>query len=145
MSKAAPLQTRSSDSDHHRVLQPANWPKPKGYANGIKARGDMIFLGGLIGWDEQGNFPDGLVAQAEQALKNIVTVLAEGDARPEHLVRLTWYVLDLGAYHAALKPLGAVYRSIIGDHFPAMTLVEVKRLDNPNALLEIEATAIVPG
>jgi enamine deaminase RidA (YjgF/YER057c/UK114 family) len=128
----------------HKVLQPRGWPKPKGYANGIKARGTFIFVGGMVGWDGKERFPKGFVPQAAQALQNIVAVLSEGGARPEHVVRLTWYVLDMDEYLAARKALGAAYRAVMGDHFPAMALVQVGRLFEPGARLEIEATAVVP-
>ena len=126
------------------VLQPAGWPKPHGYANGIKARGEMVFVGGMVGWDASGKFPDGFVAQTRQALENIVAVLAEGGAGPEHVVRLTWYVLDMDEYLAARKELGRAYRDVMGMNFPAMALVEVRRLVEPAARLEIEATAVLP-
>jgi enamine deaminase RidA (YjgF/YER057c/UK114 family) len=126
------------------VLQPAGWPKPQGYANGIKARGEMVFVGGMVGWDASGRFPDGFVAQTRQALANIVAVLAEGGAAPEHVVRLTWYVLDMDEYLAARRELGRAYRDVMGMNFPAMALVEVRRLVEPAARLEIEATAVVP-
>jgi enamine deaminase RidA (YjgF/YER057c/UK114 family) len=128
----------------HETLQPAAWPKPKGYANGIKARGEFIFVGGMVGWDEHEKFPAGFVAQARQALQNIVAVLAEGGARPEHVVRLTWYVLDMDEYLAARRELGAAYRAVMGESFPAMALVQVGRLFEPQARLEIEATAVLP-
>jgi enamine deaminase RidA (YjgF/YER057c/UK114 family) len=128
----------------HETLQPASWPTPKGYANGIKARGEFIFVGGMVGWDENEKFPQGFVPQARQALANIVAVLAEGGARPEHVVRLTWYVLDMDEYLAARRELGAVYRAVMGDSFPAMALVQVGRLFEPQARLEIEATAVLP-
>ncbi len=126
------------------VLQPPGWPKPQGYANGIKARGEMVFVGGMVGWDAQGRFPDGFVAQARQALENIVAVLAEGGAGPEHVARLTWYVRDMDEYLASRKELGRAYRDVMGTSFPAMALVEVRRLVEPAARLEIEATAVVP-
>jgi enamine deaminase RidA (YjgF/YER057c/UK114 family) len=126
------------------VLQPPGWPKPQGYANGIRARGDMVFVGGMIGWDESGHFPQGFVAQSRQALANIVAVLAEGGAGPEHIVRMTWYVLDMDEYLAARRELGRAYRDVMGMNFPAMALVEVRRLVEPDARLEIEATAVVP-
>lgn len=129
----------------HTVLQPPGWPLPKGYANGIKARGEFVFVGGMIGWDENEKFAKGFVAQARQALKNIGAVLAEGGAGPEHLVRLTWYVLDIDEYLAVRRELGAAYREVLGDHFPAMALVQVGRLFEPEARLEIEATAVVPS
>ena len=126
------------------VLNPAGWPQPKGYANGIKARGEMVFTGGMVGWDEQGKFAKGFVAQTRQALANIAAVLAAGGATPEHIVRMTWYVVDLEEYRAALPPIGAAYRDIMGRHYPAMALVEVKGLVEPEARLEIEATAVIP-
>ena len=128
----------------HTMLQPPGWPKPKGYANGIKARGDTVFVGGMVGWDEHERFPDGFVAQTAQALRNIVAVLAEGGAGPEHIVRMTWYVRDMDEYLTVRAELGSIYREIIGRHFPAMALVEVRRLVEPEARLEIEATAVVP-
>jgi enamine deaminase RidA (YjgF/YER057c/UK114 family) len=128
----------------HKVLQPPGWPKPKGYANGLKARGEFVFVGGMVGWDADEKFPTGFVAQARQALENIRAVLTEGGARPEHIVRLTWYVLDMDEYLAARKELGAVYRAVLGDNYPAMALVQVVRLLEPQARLEIEATAVVP-
>jgi len=128
----------------HRMLQPKNWRQPRGYANGIKARGEFVFVGGMVGWDEQERFADGFVAQARQALQNIVAVLAEGGAGPEHVVRLTWYVLDMDEYLAARRALGAAYREVMGEHFPAMALVQVGRLFEAKARLEIEATAVVP-
>ena len=128
----------------HQTLQPPGWPQPKGYANGIKARGEFVFVGGMVGWDENEKFPQGFVPQARQALANIVAVLAEGGARPEHVVRLTWYVLDMDEYVAARRELGAVYRAVMGDSFPAMALVQVGRLFEPQARLEIEATAVLP-
>jgi enamine deaminase RidA (YjgF/YER057c/UK114 family) len=129
---------------HNDVLQPAGWPRPKGYANGIRARGDMVFVGGMVGNDTAGRFPSGFVAQTRQALENIAEVLAEGGAAPRHIVRMTWYVLDMNEYLAARAALGPSYRAVMGDHFPAMTLVEVNRLVEPEARLEIEATAVVP-
>lgn len=129
----------------HRVIQPDGWARPKGYANGVSASGRTIFVAGQIGWDaEQRLVSDALVAQARQALENIVAVLAADDARPEHLVRLTWYVTDRAAYLAAGRELGEVYRAVIGRHFPAMTAVEVRALMEPRAVVEIEATAVIP-
>jgi enamine deaminase RidA (YjgF/YER057c/UK114 family) len=129
---------------HNAVLQPAGWPRPRGFANGIKARGDMVFVGGMVGNDGAGRFSGGFVAQTRQALENIAAVLAEGGAAPRHIVRMTWYVLDMNEYLAARAALGPSYRAVMGDHFPAMTLVEVNRLVEPEARLEIEATAVVP-
>jgi enamine deaminase RidA (YjgF/YER057c/UK114 family) len=128
----------------HQVLQPKGWPKPKGYANGIKARGQYIFVGGMVGWDEKERFPKGFVPQARQALENIVAVLREGGAKPEHIVRMTWYVLDMDEYLGARRELGGVYRTVLGEHYPAMALVQVGRLFEPEARLEIETTAVVP-
>lgn len=129
----------------HRVIQPEGWARPKGYANGVSASGRTIFVAGQIGWNAaQQLVSDALVAQARQALENIVAVLAADGARPEHLVRLTWYVTDRAAYLAAGRELGEVYRAVIGRHFPAMTAVEVTALMEPRAVVEIEATAVVP-
>jgi enamine deaminase RidA (YjgF/YER057c/UK114 family) len=131
-------------SAKHQTLQPPGWPQPKGYANGIKAKGEFVFVGGMVGWDKNEKFPKGFVAQGKQALENIVAVLAEGGARPEHVVRLTWYVLDMDEYLAARRELGAAYRAVLGEHYPAMALVQVGRLFEPEARLEIEATAVIP-
>ena len=128
----------------HEILQPAGWPRPKGYANGVKAHGHMIFAAGMVGWDENEKFPDGFIAQVRQALKNIVAVLAEGGGRPEHIVRMTWFVVNKQDYLSALAEIGEVYREVMGRNFPAMTLVEVKGLVEHGALLEIEATAVLP-
>ena len=129
----------------HRILQPHGWPRPRGYANGMSARGRQVHVAGQIGWDENGRLVSTeLVAQARQALRNIVTVLACDDARPEHLVRLTWYVIDRDAYVASGSALGEAYREVIGHHFPAMSAVQVSALIEPGALVEIEATAVVP-
>jgi enamine deaminase RidA (YjgF/YER057c/UK114 family) len=130
--------------DLNQYLQPPHWRKPKGYSNGIKASGDFVFVGGMVGWDKNEKFPDGFVAQTRQALHNIAEVLAEGGARPEHITRMTWYVRDMDEYLACRKDLGPCYREVMGAHFPAMALVEVRRLVEPEARLEIEATAVVP-
>lgn len=127
-----------------RVLQPSGWPQPKGYANGIMAEGRLVVTGGVVGWDVAGQFADGFVAQVRQALENIVAILAEGGAGPEHLVRLTWYVVDIDEYVSNLKALGRAYRDVIGAHYPSMALVQVVRLVEPAARVEIEATAVVP-
>ena len=126
----------------HRTLQPADWPRPSGYANGIIADGAMIFLGGQIGWDAAGCFAEGLPAQVERALRNILTVLAEAGAEPSDIVRLVWYVTDMESYRANLKPIGSAYRRALGRHFPVMSVVEVKGLVERDALVEIEATAV---
>jgi enamine deaminase RidA (YjgF/YER057c/UK114 family) len=129
----------------HDILHPARWAAAKGYSNGIAARGRMIFTGGLVGWNADQVFEtDAFTGQAAQALRNVVEVLAAGDARPEHLVRLTWYVTDKRDYLASLRELGAAYRDIIGRHYPAMALVQVVALVEDRAKVEIEATAVVP-
>jgi len=127
-----------------QVLQPNGWPQPKGYVNGMLADGRLVVTGGVVGWDVAGRFADGFVAQVRQALENIVAILAEGGARPEHLVRLTWYVVDMDEYVSNLKTLGRVYRDVIGTHYPGMALVQVVRLVEASARVEIEATAVVP-
>jgi enamine deaminase RidA (YjgF/YER057c/UK114 family) len=128
----------------HRILQPAGWPQPKGYANGMLARGNMVFVGGMIGADSEGRLAQGFIAQMKQALANIAAVLAEAGATPQHVVRLTWYVRDINEYLADLSAVGAAYREVMGRHFPAMAVVEVTRLVEPLARLEIEATAVLP-
>ena len=126
------------------VLNPAGWPQPKGYANGIKARGEMVFVGGMIGWDTQFKLAEGFVAQTRQLLENIVAVLKEGGAGPEHVVRMTWYVVDIEEYRNCLPDLGKVYREVMGRNFPAMALVQVLSLVEKDARLEIETTAVIP-
>jgi enamine deaminase RidA (YjgF/YER057c/UK114 family) len=132
------------DGAPNTVLQPPGWPQPKGFANGIRARGDMVFVGGMIGQDSNGRFAEGFVAQMRQALENIAAVLAQADASPRHIVRLTWYVRDMDEYLADLGALGAAYREVMGRHFPTMAVVEVNRLVEPLARVEIEATAVLP-
>jgi enamine deaminase RidA (YjgF/YER057c/UK114 family) len=127
-----------------QVLQPTGWPAPKGYANGMAADGRLVVTGGVIGWDHHGHLPADFVAQVHQTLSNISAILAEGGARPEHLVRLTWYVVDMEEYLANLKTLGQIYRDTFGAHYPAMALVQVVRLVEKAARVEIEATAVVP-
>ncbi|GMU72090.1 MAG: RidA family protein [Burkholderiales bacterium] len=128
-----------------KILQPPGWAAPKGYANGIAARGTFVAIGGQIGWNaEQAFETDDFEAQVRQALQNIVAVLAQAGGRPEHLVRMTWYVVDADEYLGALREVGRAYRDVIGRHYPAMTAVEVGRLIEPRARVEIEATAIVP-
>jgi enamine deaminase RidA (YjgF/YER057c/UK114 family) len=127
------------------TLQPAEWRRPKGYANGMSARGKLIFVSGQIGWDGQCQFTsDTLAGQVRQTLENIVRVLKEGNAQPRHLVRLTWYVLSRAAYYREAAEIGAAYREILGKHFPAMSVVQVGALMEERALVEIEATAVVP-
>jgi enamine deaminase RidA (YjgF/YER057c/UK114 family) len=126
-------------------LQPADWKRPKGYANGVVAKGRTIFVSGMVGWDAEGKLVSrNFVEQARQTLKNIVCVLAEAHARPEHIVRMNWYVVDKKEYLGAYKELGKVYREIIGRHYPAMTAVEVSGLIEDGARVEIEVTAILP-
>jgi enamine deaminase RidA (YjgF/YER057c/UK114 family) len=136
--------TTSETASGPRTLQPSGWPAPKGYANGMSADGRLVVTGGVIGWDHQGHLPQDFVAQVRQTLNNIVVILAEGGAKPEHLVRLTWYVVDMEEYLASLKSLGQIYREIFGAHYPAMALLQVVRLVEVNAKVEIEATAVVP-
>ena len=132
-----------SDKAPSRVLRPAGWPPPRGYANGIVASGETIFLAGQIGWDAQGRFADGLSGQVGQALSNIVILLAEAEAEPRHLVRLTWFVTDLRAYREGQAAIGAEYRRVIGKYFPTMSVIGVSELVEPAALVEIEATAVL--
>ena len=127
-----------------QILQPSGWPSPKGYANGMAADGRIVVTGGVIGWDTEQRLADGFVAQVRQTLNNIAAILAEARARPEHLVRLTWYVVDMDEYLANLRELGQVYREIFGAHYPAMALVQVVRLVEQAARVEIEATAVIP-
>ena len=128
-----------------KILQPPGWAEPKGYANGIAARGTFVAIGGQIGWNAAQEFEtDDFVAQARQALANVVAVLAVAGGRPEHIVRMTWYVVDRDEYVASLRELGRAYREVIGRHYPAMTAVEVSALIEPRAKVEIEATAILP-
>lgn len=128
-----------------KLLQPAGWAEPKGYANGVMARGAMIFVGGQIGWNAQQQFEsDDFIDQTRQALQNIRAVLQAGGAGPEHMVRMTWYVVDRVEYIARLKELGAAYRDVMGRNFPAMTCVEVSALVEERARIEIEVTAVLP-
>jgi enamine deaminase RidA (YjgF/YER057c/UK114 family) len=143
-SAVRPATTSEMASSGARTLQPSGWPAPKGYANGMTADGRLVVTGGVIGWDHQGHLPQDFVAQVRQTLNNIAAILAEGGAKPEHLVRLTWYVVDMEEYLASLKSLGQIYREIFGAHYPAMALVQVVRLVELNAKVEIEATAVVP-
>jgi enamine deaminase RidA (YjgF/YER057c/UK114 family) len=128
-----------------KALLPPGWPRPKGYSNAISARGRLIFTAGIIGWDERERFvsPD-LAGQFRQVLVNTLAVLAQDGAGPEHIVRMTWYVIDRDDYVASLPQIGAAYRDLIGRHYPAMAVVEVSRLVEPAAKIEIETTAVVP-
>jgi enamine deaminase RidA (YjgF/YER057c/UK114 family) len=127
-----------------RVVQPEGWPRPKGYANGMLGEGRILVTGGIIGWDEKGVLVPDFAGQAAQLFANIRAILAAAGARPEHLVRLTWYVVDIDEYTANLKIIGRSYREIFGAHYPAMAVVQVVRLVEPAARIEIEATAVLP-
>lgn len=127
------------------ILQPAGWPRPRGYAHGMSARGRLVFISGQIGWDAQGVFQaEDFVGQARQALRNVLAVLAEAGGRAEHITRLTWYVVDKREYLTCARPLGQAYREVMGHHYPAMTAVEVAALIEDQARVEIEATAVIP-
>ncbi len=127
-----------------KTLQPPGWPRPKGYANGVSASGRLIVTAGVIGWDEQQRFvSDTLPGQFAQVLRNIVAILAEDGAGPEHIVRMTAYVTDIDTYRTSLAEIGAAWTQIIGRHYPAMALVAVASLVEPQARIEIEATAVV--
>ena len=129
-----------------RVLHPADWAPSKGFSNGVAAEGRQVFVAGQIGWNAQQEIvSDDFVAQVDQALRNIVEILAEAGAGPEHIVRLTWYVTDKRLYLARVKDVGQAYQAIIGRHYPAMTLVQVAALLEDRATVEIEATAVVPN
>jgi enamine deaminase RidA (YjgF/YER057c/UK114 family) len=139
-----PLPFSIPDEDElPRALQPKSWPRPSGYANGMTAKGRVVVTGGVVGWDVMGKFPADFVGQARQTFSNILAILAEGGAGPEHLVRLTWYVTDLAEYRASLRELGRAYRATFGAHYPAMAVVQVAGLVEPDAKIEIEATAVV--
>lgn len=127
----------------NRVLLPEGWPRPRGYSNGIEASGRMVFVAGQIGWTPDGVFPDGFAAQFRQTIENTLAVLTEAGAGPEHIVRMTWFVVDKREYLASLRDIGAAWRELIGPHYPAMAVVEVKGLVEDAARLEIETTAVV--
>ena len=128
-----------------KILQPEGWAKPRGYANGIAARGTVVSIAGQIGWNAQCEFEtDDFAGQVRQALDNLVAVLAEAGGKPEHIVRMTWYVTDKREYVAAYPAIGVAYRELIGRHFPAMTAVQVAALIEDRAKVEIEATAVIP-
>ncbi len=128
-----------------QLLQPPDWATPKGYANGVVARGTHVFVGGQIGWNREQQFEsDDFIAQTRQALQNVHAVLACAGAGPEHMVRMTWYITDRDEYNARLRELGGVYREVMGKCFPAMTCVEVSRLVEARAKVEIEVTAVLP-
>lgn len=126
-----------------RFLQPNNWPRPKGYVNGIEVNGPMIFVAGQIGWDEKGKFEPDFVGQFEQTLRNVLAVLHEASAGPEHVVRLTWYITDKEAYLSEARRVGEVYRKLFGRHYPTMTVVQVADLIEDEALIEIDAIAVM--
>jgi enamine deaminase RidA (YjgF/YER057c/UK114 family) len=128
-----------------QVLQPKGWPQPRGYSNGILAEGRQVFVAGQIGWDAEKKLADDFAAQVRQALANTVAVLAEAGARPEHIVRMNWYVTDKREYLAAGREIGRAYKELIGPSYPAMTLLEVKALLEDRAKVEIETTAVIPG
>ncbi|MBM0108527.1 RidA family protein [Steroidobacter sp. S1-65] len=126
-----------------QVLQPPGWPRPKGYSNGMLAEGRQVFVAGQVGWNERQEFPDSLAEQVRQSLQNIVTVLKEAGARPEHIVRLTWYITSRDEYHAELPQIGEAYREVLGRHFPTMAVVQVVALMEAKAKVEIEAIAVI--
>jgi len=129
-----------------QILQPPGWARPRGYSNGIAAAGRMVFVSGMVGWDADCQFQtDDFAAQVRQALINAIAVLAEAGGGPEHIARMTWYVVDKHEYMGAYKAIGQVYRELIGNHYPAMTAVEVAGLLEPRARVEIEVTAVVPA
>jgi enamine deaminase RidA (YjgF/YER057c/UK114 family) len=129
-----------------RVLQPPGWAKPRGYSNGVECSGRMVFIAGQVGWDAEGRFRAAdFAGQTRQALRNVIAVLAEAGGKPEHIVRMTWYVVDKREYLAALESVGTIYQEIIGRHYPAMTALEVSALIEDEARVEIEATAVLPA
>lgn len=129
----------------HTTLLPEGWPRPKGYANGIAAQGRLVFVAGMVGWDAQGVFhSDDFAAQTRQALQNVLAVLREAGAGPEHMARMTWYVTNKAEYLGALREVGQAYREVMGAHYPAMAAVEVSALMEDRAKVEIEVTAVVP-
>ena len=129
-----------------KILSPPGWKRPKGFANGIEAQGRLVFVAGQIGWTPAEVFEtDDLVGQVRQALENVMAVMAEADAKPHHIVRMTWYVVDKKEYRAKSKEIGEAYRDIVGVHYPTMTLIEVRALLEDRAKVEIEATAVIPA
>jgi len=128
-----------------RIVDPSQWPRPRGYANGVIAEGRLLFVSGMVGWNGREQFEsDDMVEQVRQALKNLLTVLAAGGARPEHVARMTWYITDKREYVRRGKEIGAVYRECMGRHYPAMSMVQVTALMEDRARVEIEATAVIP-
>ncbi len=129
----------------HVIVQPAGWAVPRGYANGVAARGTQVYVAGQIGWDAQCKLVgSGFLEQVEQALGNVVAVVEAAGGTAAHLVRMTWYVTDIDVYRKSLRELGAIYRRVLGEHFPAMSLVQVVSLVESGAVVEIEATAVIP-
>ena len=129
-----------------RTLLPKGWKRPKGYANGIEAQGRLVFVAGQIGWNAREEFEtDDFAGQVRQALQNVMAVISEAGAKPQHIARMTWYVTDKREYRAAVKEIGNTYRDVVGEHYPAMSLVEVKALLEDRAKVEIEATAVIPA
>lgn len=129
-----------------KILQPEGWPRPRGYSNGIAAEGRMVFVAGQVGWDENEEFASqDMAGQVRQALENTLSVLREGGAGAEHVVRMTWFITDMAEYRSSMKKIGAAYREVMGKRYPAMALVEVKSLLEPKARVEIETTAVIPG
>jgi enamine deaminase RidA (YjgF/YER057c/UK114 family) len=128
-----------------RVIQPDGWKRPRGYANAIVAEGRVLFLSGCVGWDEEEQFhSDDIVEQVRQALKNVLTLLKAGGAKPEHVARMTWYITDKREYMKRGKEIGAVYRELMGTHYPTMSMVQVSALMEDRAKVEIESTAVIP-
>ena len=137
--------TQSPKLSPHKFLQPAGWPRAKGYSNGVMASGRTVYVGGMVGWNEKEQFEtDDFAGQFRQVLLNIVAVLNEAEAKPEHIVRMTWFIGDKQQYLSALKGIGEAYREIIGRHYPAMAVIEVSGFIEEGAKLEIEATAVIP-
>ena len=134
-----------SELPQSRAILPEGWPQPRGYANGMVAEGRVLVTGGLVGWNQQGVFAQGFVGQLRQTFLNIRAVVEAGGGRVDDIVRLTWYVTDIAIYRASLKEMGPIYREVFGRHFPAMAVVAVTALVEPEALLEIEATAVLGG
>ncbi len=127
------------------MLQPKDWPRPKGYANGISARGELVFVAGMVGWNEQQTFAsEDFVEQLAQALKNTLTVLSQAGAKPEHVVRMVWYLTSKKEYLTRLKDVGDVWRNVMGRHYPTMSVVEVSNLMEDRAKVEVESTAVLP-
>jgi enamine deaminase RidA (YjgF/YER057c/UK114 family) len=127
------------------ILQPKTWSRPKGYANGIETKGRLVFVAGMVGWDEAQQFSSACMAeQTRKVLENIITVLAEAGAKAEHIVRMTWYITDKQEYQQKAKAIGAAYREVMGRHYPAMAMMQVVALMEDQAKVEIEATAVVP-